>query len=252
MARIAIVTGATGGIGAGFVQAMAGMDDIDEVWAAGRNREKLDLLKGEHEKVLPVAADFSADGVSVLGQLIREKKPDIRWLVNNAGIAAMGPFEKMSAEEAARFCRINCSAPAELMSLALPYMREGAKIINVSSASSFQPNPYLAMYSASKVFLRNLSRAIGAELKARGITVTCVCPGWVDAGMLPRTKNGNKIRYTGMISADLVVEKALKDSRRGKDMSVPGFFAKYFRVYSKIVPTGLVMRQWMRIVRKYL
>ena len=250
--RIAIITGATGGLGKGFVQAIAAMEEIDEVWAVGRNVRKLGELKEAFEKVVPVEADLTKDGVSCLEGLMKEKRPDVRFLVNNAGVGYFGAYEKMKREEVEAFCRINCSAPAELITAALPYMQKGARIINISSASSFQPNPYLSAYSASKVFLKNLSRALSVELKPRGISVTCVCPGWVDTGMLPRTKDGKEIKYGGMISVDRVVKKALKDSMRGKDMSVPGVFAKYFRMYSKTMPTGLVMRQWTWSVRKYL
>ena len=250
--RIAIITGATGGLGIGFTQAIAAMEDIEEIWAVGRNAAKLGKLKESFEKVRPVEADLAYDGVRLLEGMMKEEAPDVRFLVNNAGVGYFGAFEKQTREEVEAFCRINCSAPAELMAVALPYMKKGARIINVSSASSFQPNPYLSAYSASKVFLKNLSRALSVELRSRGISVTCVCPGWVDTGMLPRTKDGKEIRYSGMISVDRVVKKAMKDSMRGKAMSVPGFFAKYFRIYSKLMPTGLVMKQWTWGIRKYL
>ncbi len=252
MADIAIITGATGGIGLEFVKAIHLLDDIDEIWAVGRNNEKLNYLKEEYEKVIPIKADFSMDGVSVLAERIKENKPNIRILVNNAGIAHMGAFEKMQKEDVEGFCKINCSAPSMLISIALPYVRAGARILNIASASSFQPNPYLSMYSASKVFLKNLSRALSVELKPRGITVTAVCPGWVDTGMLPKEKNGRSIRYAGMVKPDVVVKKALRDSYHGKDISVPGLFAKYFRFYSKITPTSLVMKQWVSIIKKYM
>ena len=252
MARIAIVTGATGGIGKKFVEQICLMEDIDEVWSVGRNKDKLAKLKADNAKAVIVEADLSDDGVSVIENLIKETSPDIRMLVNNAGVGYIGPFDNMDKEEISKMCRINCFAPSELIAIALPFMNEGARIINISSASSFQPNPYLTMYSAGKVYLRNFSRALSVELKPRKITVTCVCPGWVDTGMLPRTKDGKEIKYTGMIKADKVVSKALKDSSRGKDMSVPGFFANYFRFYSKITPTNLVMRQWVAGIRKYL
>ncbi|MBQ6236084.1 MAG: SDR family NAD(P)-dependent oxidoreductase [Clostridia bacterium] len=252
MAKTAIVTGATGGIGIAFVRAIHGLEDVEEIWAVGRSREKLDRLLSESDKVVPIEVDLSLDGITVLSDLLREKTPDIRMLVNNAGIASFGPFAKMSEEQIETFCRINCEVPAKLISIALPYMRRGSGILNVSSASSFQPNPYLCMYSASKVFLKNLSRALGTELKSQGIAVTAVCPGWVDTEMLPREKDGKKIRYFGMISADKVVKKALKDNQRGKDLSAPGFFAKYLRFYSKCTPTKIVMRQWMKIIGKYM
>ena len=70
--------------------------------------------------------------------------------------------------------------------------------------------------------------------------------------MLPKEANGKKIHYTGMISPEKVVSKALADLRRGKELSLPSFFAKYFRVYSKLMPTKLVMGQWAWIMRKYV
>ena len=95
MKRIAIVTGATGGIGERFVKQICLMDDIDEVWAVGRNKDKLGLLSAKNQKIVPISADLASDGVEVLSGLISEKSPDIRILVNNAGTGYMGPFEKM-------------------------------------------------------------------------------------------------------------------------------------------------------------
>ena len=252
MKRIAIITGATGGIGRVFVKKISQMDDLDEVWAVGRDKEKLDKLAGEDQKVVPIEADLGSEGVGLIRDLITANAPDIRLLVNNAGTGYMGLFEKMEQRDVLAACKINCSVPSELISLALPFMNEGARILNISSASSFQPNPYLAIYSASKVYLKNFSRALNFELKSRKITVTAVCPGWVDTEMLPRTRNGMSIRYIGLIDPETVVKKALKDSARGKDMSVPGAFAAYFRLYSKIMPTKIVMRQWGRSIKQYL
>ena len=70
--------------------------------------------------------------------------------------------------------------------------------------------------------------------------------------MLKKDVEGKEVKYPGMISADLVVKKALKDSLKGKDMSVPGFFANYFRFYSKIMPDRLIMKQWVRGIGKYI
>ena len=252
MGRIAIVTGAAGGIGSKFIEKISVMDDIDEIWAVGRNPEKLEALKTISSRIVPVIMDLSSVSCTVLSDMLKEKKPDVRILVNNAGTGYMGAFDIMSPEQVIRICNINCTAPAAIMSEVLPYMTKGARILNISSASSFQPDPYLAMYSASKVFLKNLSRAVNNELKARGITVTSVCPGWVDTGMLPKEVKGRKVNYIGMLKPEKVVSMALKDSAKGKDMSVPGWFAKYFRFYSKITPTGIVMRQWAAIMGKYV
>ena len=249
MERIAIITGATGGIGQKFIEKISEQEDIDKIWAVGRNRDKLNAMADRYDKVIPIESDLTKDGIVQIAEKLRGEKPVVRILVNNAGMAYMGMFEKMETDRVGEICNINCSVPAILISEVLNYMTPGSRIINISSASAFQPNPYLAMYSAGKIFLKNLSRALNRELKPRGITVTAVCPGWVDTGMLPREKEGRKIRYFGMISPDKVVTKALKDSAKGKDMSAPGFFAKYFRVYSKIMPEKLVMKQWMIAMR---
>ena len=207
MAGIAIITGATGGLGTEFTRVLNSYDDIDEIWAVGRNSEKLESLKTSYAKVVPIRADFSDNGLEIIAQKIGEEKPDIRYLINNAGIGYLGAYEKMDPKDIEKFCNINCSTPAALISIALPYMLEGAGILNISSASSFQPNPYLALYSSSKVFVKNLSRALYSELKPQKITVTAVCPGWIDTDMLPREKNGKKVKYTGMISAGKVVKQ---------------------------------------------
>ena len=252
MKRIAIITGATGGIGSRFAEAVNLMDDIDEIWSIGRNTEKLKKLKESCDKTVSIETDLANDGIDVISGKLSDETPDIRMLINNAGVAYMGEFEKMGTKKVEQFCFLNCSVPSQLISACLPYMHDGARIINISSASSFQPNPYLSMYSASKVYLKNLSRALSVELKERKITVTCVCPGWVDTEMLKKDVEGKEVKYPGMISADLVVKKALKDSLKGKDMSVPGFFANYFRFYSKIMPDRLIMKQWVRGIRKYI
>lgn len=252
MASIALITGATGGLGTEFTRVINSYGDIDEIWAIGRNTEKLETIKSKYQKVVPICADLSADVAQVIKRKIEEEKPNIKLLINNAGIGYLGEYEKMGTEKIQNFCEINCTAPATLISVALPYMHEGAGILNISSASSFQPNPYLALYSASKVFVKNLSRALYMELKPRKITVTAVCPGWIDTDMLPREKDGKQIKYTGIISAEKVVQKALKDNRKGRDMSTPGWFSKYFRVYSKVTPTKITMKQWMKIVEKFV
>lgn len=252
MARVAIITGATGGLGTEFVNAINAREDIDEIWAVGRNKDKLELLSTTYEKAVSICADLVKGGTEVIAHKVSEEKPDVRILINNAGVGYFGLYENMESQIAGEHCRLNCEIPSQLISVVLPYMKEGAGIINISSASSFQPNPYLALYSASKAYLKNLSRALSVELKPRKITVTAVCPGWIDTEMLPREKDGKRIKYAGMISPKRVVKKALKDNKKGRDMSVPGAFAKWLRSYSKMMPARIVMKQWKKIVRKYI
>lgn len=112
-------------------------------------------------------------------------------------------------------------------------MSKGAHIINLSSQSAFQPLPYLNLYAASKAFVRNYSRALNVELKNSGISVTAVCPGWVDTNLLVEKMNGHKVNYFGLVAANRVAYKALKDAKSGKDMSVFSINVKTQHVLTK-------------------
>ena len=127
-------------------------------------------------------------------------------------------------------------------------MPKGSYILNVASASAFQPNPYIALYSASKSFLLSFTRSLNVELP--DVQCTAVCPGWVDTQMLPGRSDG-KARYPGMVSPEEVVKAALRDCQRGRDVSVCSPLFQYLRLYSKLMPHRLVMKQWVRMIRKY-
>lgn len=251
MNKAAIVTGATGGIGKEFVRQLFDKD-IDVIIATGRNEDRLNELQSEYgSRLIAIKADLASyEGLTAVKQAIEGM--NLRYLVNNAGTAYMGRFDEMTDEQIAGITDINCRACAILTHMCLPYMSEGAAIINVSSASSFQPNPYLTMYSASKVFLKNFSRALNVELKDRKITSIAVCPGWVDTEMLNHESNGQKIRFPGMVTPGKVVAKALKDAGKHKDISLSSGYNAYLRLYSKYMPTSIVMKQWVKGIRKYV
>ena len=246
---IAIITGATGDIGEEFVKALLG--EVDALWAVGRSEEKLRTLREKYgEKVLPVRADLSdADQVMALCGRIEAEQPRIRYLVNNAGVAKMAPVADFSLEEIRRTLAVNDTAAALLCRACIPYLSQGACILNVASASAFQPNPYIALYAASKSFLLSLTRSLNVELK--DVQCTAVCPGWVDTQMLPGRSDG-KGNYPGMVSPQKVVTAALRDCRKGKDVSVCSPLFQYLRLYSKLMPHRLVMRQWVRMIKRHI
>ena len=246
---IAIITGATGDIGEAFVKAL--LSEVDEIWAVGRSEAKLAALRERYgEKLVPMQADLSNTGeVMALCQRIEAEKPQIQYLVNNAGVAKMAPVADFSPEEIAQMLQINMTAAALLCRACIPYMQKGSYILNVASASAFQPDPYIALYSASKSFLLSFTRSLNVELN--DVQCTAVCPGWVDTKMLPGKSDGKR-RYPGMVSPARVAEAALRDCQKGKDVSVCSFLFRYLRLYSKLTPHKLVMRQWVRMVRKYL
>lgn len=251
--RIAIITGASGGIGREFTRLLAA-EEIDEIWAVARNQQKLDALKGElGEKIMPLSRDLAKSSeVSSIGELLKEQNPVIAFLINNASIARMGSYKDFSENEIDAAVNVNCKAPVLLCTLCIPYMEKGSRILNISSASAFQPNPYINLYAASKAFERSYSRALNMELKQTGITATAVCPGWVDTELLVKEIHGRKVKFPGMVSAKEVAVKALKDAQKGKDMSVCSLYVKCQHLNVKLMPQKLVMNLWMHSIRKYL
>ena len=253
MKKIAIITGATGGIGNEFVRQILRYE-LDEIWAIGRREDKLkELCDTYGEKIVPVAADLSERrGIEEVERMLAEQKPEVRFLVNNAGVAKMAACREFSKEEIIRTIDVNCKAPVLLCNLCIPYMKQGSNILNIASASAFQPNPYINLYAASKAFERNYSRALNAELSGTGITVTAVCPGWVDTELLPKELNGKKVKYPGMVTAEKVVRTALKDAEKKRDMSVCSLFVKCQHMNVKFMPQRLVMKIWTGAIRKYI
>lgn len=253
MRKIAIITGATGGIGRIFVRELA-KESIDEIWVIGRNETRLLELKKElGEKIIPICKDLTNDAdILSFSDLLKEQDPSVLWLVNNAGVARMAPTADFSVTEIKQTIDLNCKAPAELINICIPFMEKGAKILNVSSASAFQPVPYINLYAATKAFERSYSRALNSELKPYGITVTAVCPSWVDTEMLTKNINGKKVRFPGIVKPEKVVKKALKDAKKGRDMSVCSLYVKCQHLNVKLLPQKLTMKIWLQSIRKYL
>ncbi len=253
MASIAIITGATGGLGQEFVREVL-KEQVDEIWTVARNQEKLDKLKKQFgDKVRAVKCDLSkADDLAALKDLIIAEKPDIKLLINNAGMGDMGESSEFSDEEISKTIDLNCKAVCLLCNYAIPFMSKGARILNISSASSFQPVPYINLYAASKVFVRSYTRSLNVELKSKGIICTAVCPGWIDTDMLSKEYKGKPVKFPGLVSPNRVAVQALRDSAKGKDMSVCSLFVKYEHLLSKVLPQKVLMKIWMYEIRDYV
>ena len=253
MKKIAILTGATGGLGREFLKQILN-EEIDEVWAIARNEQKLSELRKEHgEKVIPISIDLSdVEGLGQIKDMLEKNKTHVEYLINNAGLAKMGKYDDFSIEEIDKTINVNCKVPVMLSQICIPYMGKGSKILNVSSASAFQPNPYINLYAASKAFERSYSRALNVELEGTGITSVAVCPAWVDTDLLQKEINGKKVKFPGLVTADRVVKQAIKDAKKGKDMSVCSLYVKCQHVNVKPLPQRLVMKIWMAGLDKYL
>lgn len=175
--RIAIVTGASGGIGNAFVEQLM-KEDLEEIWIIGRNEARLRKIQEKYgEKIVCLCKDL-ADTEDLLSMkaLLKQQKVCVSYLINNAGIAQMKSSLDFNKSEIEQTIQLNCQAPVILCYECIPFMTEGSHILNMSSASAFQSVSYINLYTSTKAFEKSYSQALHEELKNLGISVTAVCP----------------------------------------------------------------------------
>ena len=250
--KIAIITGASSGMGRQFaIQAAKGA--IDELWIVARREDRLKELA--KELTVPVRAfplDLEQGGsIDALQRALEESRPQVSLLVNAAGFCKFGKTAEQSRSEVMGMVSLNVAALTAVAQIVLPYMERGGRILQIASVAAFQPLPGMNVYAASKAYVLSYSRALNRELKDRGVTVTAVCPGWTKTeffDVAKRTENPGEVRnFPLMTRAEDVVRKALRDSEKGKDLSVCGFHNKAQHVGTKLLPHRLVMALWEKI-----
>ncbi len=251
--RIAVVTGASSGMGREFVRQIEKTDTLDEIWVIARRKDRLLSLAEEVKTpIRALALDLSlSESFDEYKTLLEAEKPDIAVLVNGSGFGKFGAFTDIPLETQMEMIDLNEKALVAMTYLTLPYMKKGGKIYQLCSLSSFQPVPYIGVYGATKAFVLSFSRAIGRELKKTGIRVLAVCPGWVRTEFFDRAVTDDTITYYNhYYDADQVVTRAIRDMRKGKDVSVCGFPIRAQVLATKLLPHRLVMSIWCRQQKK--
>jgi short-subunit dehydrogenase len=251
MKRIAIITGASSGMGRRFAETCYEFGQLDEIWAVARRAGRLEELSRTAPFPLRAFPMDLTDPASLaeIGRLLEEEKPDIRLLVNASGFGKFEATADTPLEENLNMVDLNCKALMALCQMSLPYMREGARIINLASVAAFQPIPYINVYGASKAFVLSYSRALNREVRSRGIRVMAACPFWTRTEFFDRAVDKNKEpvvkKYAAMYDPKDIVARAWRDVRRGKDVSMYGFVARSQKALVKLLPHSLVMSIWM-------
>lgn len=246
--KIAIVTGASSGMGREFIMQIADrFNGIEEVWAIARRKERLLELEGMVPvKVRCLELDLRKDkDLFMLSDTLKEEHPNVKMLVNAAGFGKIGPVGELALEDETGMVELNCRALTAVTHMVLPFMSGNSRIIQFASSAAFLPQPKFAIYAATKAFVLSYSRALNEECKPKGIFVTAVCPGPVKTEFFDIAETTGQIPlYKRLVMADAkkVVNTALRDAMMGRPVSVYGFGMKAFRILCKLLPHGLILR----------
>jgi short-subunit dehydrogenase len=253
-AGLAVVTGASSGIGAALALALSRRGQ--PVLAVARRTERLhdlsDRARAQGGAVVHVlGADVADRGAA---ERIRARARELgppSLLVNNAGFGAYGPFEEADPARLAEMVRTNCEAVVLLTHALLPELRatRGA-ILNVASAAAFQPTPFMAVYGASKAFVLSFSEGLAEELRPARVAVAAFCPGPVSTefGEVAGTRHRFH-EVPGRMSADEAAREALAQLGSRAVVHVPGPWNKLATGAGKLLPRAIVRRVSARVLR---
>ena len=255
--NIAIVTGASSGMGREFVRQLSEYVSVDEIWAIARRQDALEELKKETAvPVRPVVLDLlKEESFQALETMLAEEKPNIKLLVNAAGFGKFGAYHKVSLTDESRMIDLNCKALVLMTRLCIPYMGKNSHILQLDSLSAFQPVPYITTYGATKAFVLSYCRAMNRELKPAGIRCMAMNPGWVKTEFFDhafQTNGGNEVQYFNYLyEAKDCVATGLRDLYKSrKDYSVHGLPIKIQVLLVKLVPHSIVMNIWLNQQKK--
>ena len=243
MRNIALVTGASSGMGKEFVREISKKyKGLDEIWVVARRRERLRELKkeiiGTRVRILPLDL-MEEESFERLKMVLAKEQPVVRILVNASGYGISGSFEHQTEEDGAGMIHLNCEALTRITYLVLPYLRRGSFIYQMASSAGFAPQPNFAVYAATKAYVKSFSIALRQELSYQGIKVIAVCPGPVKTEFFDRAYEQEEMKFYkkfAMADSKKVVRKAIRDARKNKAVSVYGMTMKVTRVICKLLP----------------
>ncbi len=247
MKKIAIITGASGGMGREIASLIARQRQLDEIWLIARRKDRMRDLSAElmiHARTRIFAMDLSkAESVAVLDRALRRRAYTVKWLVCAAGFGQIGRFDEIPFDAQMSMVDLNCRALTACTHLTLPYMKKGSRILLFSSAAAFLPQPDFAVYAATKSYVLSFARALSCELKGRGISVTAVCPGPVNTeffDVAERTGKAKAYKKAFMSDCRMISKKIIKSAEKGKKVCVPTLSMKGVRLLSKL-PHGIIL-----------
>lgn len=248
--KVAVITGASSGMGKRFCERINELGEFDELWLIARRKDRLNELSAS----LPYKCRIldwdltDSDSKEKYKNLLEEVNPEIKLLINCSGYGKFCKTTETDLDTNLNMVDLNCKAVLYVCQLSLPYITKNSKIINIASVAAFQPIPYINVYAATKSFVLSFSRALNRELKKDGVSVTAVCPFWTKTEFFNRAVGKENVvkKYTAMYETDKIVGRAIKDAKRKKDVSKYGFVARFQAFLAKILPHSFVMNFWQK------
>lgn len=246
--KVALITGASSGIGAAFARALAarGMATV----LVARSAEPLQALASElteryATRSEAIVADLSpASGAAGLLQEIQRRDLSVDLLLNNAGFGLHGRFESLSPQRQLDEIHVNISALVALTHAVAPGMlaRKSGAIINVASTLAFQPDPYMAVYGATKAFVLSFSSALAEEYAATGVRVMALCPGATATSFYNVAGGDETFARMRMRTPEQVVATGLRALESGRTVVVDGVRNRWLFGLTSALPTSVGAR----------
>lgn len=246
--KIAIVTGASSGLGREFArQLVAQYPEVEQLWLIARRKDKLDEVAQSLSRPAECLAMDLCDPMSftVLQQKLLTEQPEVLLLVNNAGAGYLGNLGETDTAIQTRMIDLNLRALTAVTNLTIPYIPRGGRIVNVSSIAAFCPNPRMTVYSASKAFVSHFTVGLSEELREKGVSVTAVCPGpmateFCDVGNI--TGNSRTFQILPYCDQVRVVHGTLLAAKQRRTIYTPTGFYKFYRLLAKVTPMKLMVK----------
>jgi len=248
---IAIITGASSGIGSEFARQLKSMAGVEEFWFIARRTEKMEALRDElGVKAKIISADLSLpEGIDAVREALSAEKPTVRFLVNAAGFGNFGAFDQIPENDIVKMIDLNDKALVLITHMTIPYMERGGRIIELGSGSCFTPLPNFNIYASSKIFVLHYTKALNYEIKKYGLRATCFCPGWVETEFLGKATARDTVTkpksMKPMLKCKDVVRRCVKASIKGRTMCVTNWYTKLQHLLFKTVPDNILTNLWM-------
>ena len=244
MKPVALITGASAGLGVEFARQLSKRGD--RLVLVARRKERLDELAKELGNARAVAIDLSKkDSAAKLMADVDSNGETVELLVNNAGFGLIGRFADLDATREREMIDLNVGALMDLCRAVAPAMieRKSGGILNVASTAAFQPGPKMAVYFATKAFVLSLSEALHEELRPHGIKVSCLCPGptRTEFGDVAGV-GGNGLFDRVAMEADQVVEVGLKGLEANDAVVIAGWLNKVTAASTRFAPRSVVRK----------